>query len=33
VAEELASFGFTDIHPLLGGFEEWVQKGYPLDKK
>jgi 3-mercaptopyruvate sulfurtransferase SseA len=33
VAEELATFGFRDIHPLMGGFEAWMEAGYPVDKK
>jgi rhodanese-related sulfurtransferase len=33
VAEELALLGFHDVHPLLGGFDEWVEKGYPVEKK
>jgi 3-mercaptopyruvate sulfurtransferase SseA len=33
VAEELAIFGFRDVHPLLGGFDAWREAGYPLEKK
>jgi rhodanese-related sulfurtransferase len=33
VAEELATFGFTDVHPLLGGMDAWLEAGYPTEKK
>jgi rhodanese-related sulfurtransferase len=25
--------GYTNVTPLKGGFEAWVQAGYPVEKK
>jgi rhodanese-related sulfurtransferase len=25
--------GFTNVMPLLGGLEAWIQAGYPVDKQ
>ena len=33
VAEKLAASGFTDVHPLYGGFAAWRDAGYPLEPK
>jgi rhodanese-related sulfurtransferase len=33
VAEELAENGYEDAHALYGGFNAWVDAGYPLEPK
>jgi rhodanese-related sulfurtransferase len=33
VARELRKHGFDDVHPLLGGFDEWVKRGGPVEPK
>jgi len=33
VAQELADRGFTDVHPLVGGFDAWLDAGYPVEPK
>jgi rhodanese-related sulfurtransferase len=30
MARRLMDKGFTLVRPLLGGFDEWVSKGFPL---
>jgi rhodanese-related sulfurtransferase len=31
VALRLRKLGFTNVHPLEGGFDEWLASGYPVD--
>jgi rhodanese-related sulfurtransferase len=33
VARELTLRGFLNAHPLVGGFEAWLQAGYPIEPK
>jgi rhodanese-related sulfurtransferase len=33
VAQELVNRGWTDVHPLAGGFEAWERAGYPVTAK
>jgi rhodanese-related sulfurtransferase len=33
VAQILSKQGYTDVHPLLGGFDAWRQAGYPVESK
>jgi 3-mercaptopyruvate sulfurtransferase SseA len=31
MARLLASKGYSDVRPLLGGFDAWVEHGYPVE--
>lgn len=31
MALELRKYGITQVHPLLGGFDGWVGRGYPVE--
>jgi 3-mercaptopyruvate sulfurtransferase SseA len=31
MARLLASKGYRDVRPLLGGFDAWVEHGYPVE--
>lgn len=31
MARLLASKGYRDVRPLLGGFDEWLERGYPVE--
>ncbi len=31
MALQLKRVGITRVRPLLGGFDEWVSRGYPID--
>jgi rhodanese-related sulfurtransferase len=33
VAQTLADQGFSNVHPLYGGFDAWRDAGYPLERK
>jgi rhodanese-related sulfurtransferase len=33
VAQELSERGWKNTHPLYGGFDAWVEKGYPTEGK
>jgi rhodanese-related sulfurtransferase len=33
VARALLDRGYKNVHPIIGGFTEWVQKGYPTEPK
>jgi rhodanese-related sulfurtransferase len=33
VARALLDRGYRNVHPMLGGFDLWVEKGYPVDAK
>jgi 3-mercaptopyruvate sulfurtransferase SseA len=33
VAHALVRAGWSDVRPLLGGFDAWRRAGYPLEKK
>jgi len=33
VAQELTEQGWKNIHPLYGGFDEWVKAGAPTEAK
>jgi rhodanese-related sulfurtransferase len=33
VAQELTDRGWKNVHPLYGGFDEWVKAGLPVDPK
>jgi rhodanese-related sulfurtransferase len=33
VARTLLDRGYRSVHPMLGGFDLWVQKGYPVGAK
>jgi rhodanese-related sulfurtransferase len=33
VARALLDRGFKNVHPMLGGFNRWVQLGYPTEPK
>ncbi len=33
MARVLLDHGWTDVRPLLGGFEAWQQAGYPTEPK
>ncbi|MGE5325720.1 MAG: hypothetical protein ACM3NO_01665 [Deltaproteobacteria bacterium] len=33
MARLLTSKGYSDVHPLLGGFDAWVALGYPVDSQ
>jgi rhodanese-related sulfurtransferase len=33
VALQLRKLGFTRVRPLAGGFQAWVEAGYPLDSE
>jgi hypothetical protein len=33
VARELADRGWTDVHPLEGGFDAWERAHYPVEPK
>jgi len=33
MAHELMKLGFKNVHPLNGGYDEWVHKKGPLDRK
>jgi rhodanese-related sulfurtransferase len=33
VAQTLIDRGWTEAHPLLGGFDAWRQDGYPVEPK
>jgi len=33
VARILGENGWTEAHPLLGGFDAWRQAGYPVEPK
>jgi 3-mercaptopyruvate sulfurtransferase SseA len=32
MARLLASKGYSDVRPLLGGFDAWVKHGYPVER-
>ena len=32
MARLLMSKGYRDVRPLLGGFDAWVEHGYPVDQ-
>jgi 3-mercaptopyruvate sulfurtransferase SseA len=32
MARLLASKGFRDVRPLLGGFDAWLELGYPVEQ-
>jgi 3-mercaptopyruvate sulfurtransferase SseA len=31
MARLLISKGYSDVRPLLGGFDAWVEQGYPVE--
>lgn len=31
MARRLISKGYSDVRPLLGGFDAWVAQGYPVE--
>jgi rhodanese-related sulfurtransferase len=33
VAFELMSRGWTDVHPLKGGYDAWIAAGLPTEKR
>jgi rhodanese-related sulfurtransferase len=33
VAQKLLDHGFKNVHPLYGGFDAWVEAGYPVESK
>jgi len=33
VAQTLLDHGFTNVHPLYGGFDAWTNAGGPTEKK
>jgi rhodanese-related sulfurtransferase len=33
VALAFEKHGFEDVHPLIGGFDEWQKAGLPVEKK
>ncbi len=33
MARELSDRGYEDVHPLLGGFDAWLDAGYPVEPK
>jgi rhodanese-related sulfurtransferase len=33
VAQELLNQGFKNVHPLHGGFDAWIEAGYPVEPK
>jgi rhodanese-related sulfurtransferase len=33
VAQELLERGWKNAHPLYGGFDAWVEAGYPTEPK
>jgi len=33
VAQVLLEHGWSDVHPLYGGFDAWRTAGYPLEPK
>jgi rhodanese-related sulfurtransferase len=33
VALALESLGFDDVHPLIGGFDAWMDAGLPIEPK
>jgi len=33
VALKLMEAGWKNVHPLYGGFDAWVQAGYPVEPK
>jgi len=33
VAQQLLDHGFKNVHPLYGGFDAWVEAGYPVEAK
>jgi 3-mercaptopyruvate sulfurtransferase SseA len=32
MARLLTSKGYSDVRPLLGGFDAWVEHGYPVEQ-
>jgi rhodanese-related sulfurtransferase len=33
VAQKLIEKGYTNVHPLYGGFDAWVNAGKPVESK
>ncbi len=33
MAQQLLDYGFKNVHPLYGGFDAWVEAGYPVEPK
>jgi 3-mercaptopyruvate sulfurtransferase SseA len=33
VAQTLLQRGWTNVHPLIGGFDAWQNAGYPLEAR